>query len=140
MRGPGRGSSGKRCWTCTAQKRKLDASRSPIFGVESLAPTCPSGVADPQGLSGSSGRRSASRAMAPVVPAKWLTSSRRSQSRQGVARSSLASAAACATAVIVEQHDEWAVAERRYFSAESMKLPTTPLLSTTTQEILAAIG
>jgi hypothetical protein len=43
-------------------------------------------------------------------------------------------------AVLIEQDDEWAVAERRYFSAESMKLPTTPLLSTTTQEILAAIG
>src|SRR5829696_5494126 len=43
-------------------------------------------------------------------------------------------------AILIEQDDEWAVAERRYFSAESMKLPTTPLLSTTTQEILAAIG
>jgi hypothetical protein len=31
------------------------------------------------------------------------------------------------------------VAERRYFSAESMKLPTTPLLPTTTQELLAAL-
>jgi transposase-like protein len=43
-------------------------------------------------------------------------------------------------AILIEQDDEWAVAERRYFSAESMKLSTTPLLSTTTQEILAAIG
>jgi len=43
-------------------------------------------------------------------------------------------------AILLEQDDEWAVAERRYFSAKSMKLPTTPLLSTTTQEILAAIG
>ena len=43
-------------------------------------------------------------------------------------------------AILMEQDDEWTVAERRYFSAESMKLPTTPLLSTTTQEILAAIG
>src|SRR3954464_10149716 len=43
-------------------------------------------------------------------------------------------------AVLLEQDDEWAVAERRYFSAESMKQPSTPLLSTTTQEILAAIG
>jgi transposase-like protein len=43
-------------------------------------------------------------------------------------------------AILIEQDDEWAVAERRYFSAESMQLPTTPLLSTTTQEILAAIG
>ena len=43
-------------------------------------------------------------------------------------------------AIPIEQDDEWAVAERRYFRTESMKLPTTPLLSTTTQEILAAIG
>lgn len=43
-------------------------------------------------------------------------------------------------AILLEQDDEWAVAERRYFSAESMKLPATPWLSTTTQEILAAIG
>jgi transposase-like protein len=43
-------------------------------------------------------------------------------------------------AILIEQDDEWAVAERRYFSAESMKQPSTPLLSTTTQEILAAIG
>ena len=43
-------------------------------------------------------------------------------------------------AILMEQDDEWAVAERRYFSAESMKRSETPLLSTTTQEILAAIG
>ena len=43
-------------------------------------------------------------------------------------------------AILLEQDDEWAVAERRYFSAESMKLPTTPMLSATAQEILAAIG
>lgn len=43
-------------------------------------------------------------------------------------------------AILIEQDDEWAVAERRYFSAESMKEPSTTLLSTTTQEILAAIG
>lgn len=29
-------------------------------------------------------------------------------------------------AVLLEQDDEWAVAERRYFSAESMKQLTTP--------------
>jgi len=43
-------------------------------------------------------------------------------------------------AILLEQDDEWAVAERRYFSAESMKQLTTPMLSTTAQEILAAIG
>jgi hypothetical protein len=43
-------------------------------------------------------------------------------------------------AVLLEQDDEWAVAERRYFSAESMKQLTTPALSTTAQEILAAIA
>jgi putative transposase len=43
-------------------------------------------------------------------------------------------------AILLEQDDEWAVAERRYFSAESMKRPTMPLLSTTTQDLLAAIG
>jgi hypothetical protein len=32
----------------------------------------------------------------------------------------------------------WVVAERRYFSAASMQLRTTPLLLTITQEILAA--
>lgn len=42
-------------------------------------------------------------------------------------------------AILLEQDDEWAVAERRYFSAESMKQTTTPTLSSTTQEILAAI-
>jgi transposase-like protein len=43
-------------------------------------------------------------------------------------------------AILLEQDDEWAVAERRYFSAESLKQLTPPQLSTTTQEILAAIG
>ena len=32
-------------------------------------------------------------------------------------------------AILLEQDDEWAVAERRYFSAESMKQLTTPTLS-----------
>jgi hypothetical protein len=41
-------------------------------------------------------------------------------------------------AILIEQDDEWAVAERRYFSAESMQQPTTPALSSTAQEILAA--
>jgi putative transposase len=43
-------------------------------------------------------------------------------------------------AILLEQDDEWAVAERRYFSADSMKQLTTPPLSTTAQEILAAIA
>lgn len=43
-------------------------------------------------------------------------------------------------AILLEQDDEWTVAERRYFSAESMKQTTTPILSSTTQEILAAIA
>ena len=43
-------------------------------------------------------------------------------------------------AVLLEQDDEWTVAERRYFSAESMAQLTTPALSATAQEILAAIA
>lgn len=43
-------------------------------------------------------------------------------------------------AVLLEQDDEWTVAERRYFSVESMGRLTAPSLSTTTQEILAAIA
>ncbi|MEZ5290946.1 MAG: IS256 family transposase [Vicinamibacterales bacterium] len=43
-------------------------------------------------------------------------------------------------AILLEQDDEWAVAERRYFSAESMQQTVTPSLSTTAQEILAAIA
>jgi putative transposase len=42
-------------------------------------------------------------------------------------------------AVLLEQDDEWAVAERRYFSAESMKQLNTPELAATTQEILATV-
>jgi transposase-like protein len=42
-------------------------------------------------------------------------------------------------AELLEQDDEWAVADRRYFSVESMGRLTTSV-STTTQEILAAIG
>ena len=42
-------------------------------------------------------------------------------------------------AVLLEQDDEWAVAERRYFSAESMKPLGTPELTATTQEILATV-
>jgi putative transposase len=43
-------------------------------------------------------------------------------------------------AILLEQDDEWAVADRRYFSAESMKQLTTPTLSATAQEILTAIA
>ena len=43
-------------------------------------------------------------------------------------------------AILLEQDDEWAVAERRYFSAESMQQPASPSLSSTAQEILAAIA
>ena len=43
-------------------------------------------------------------------------------------------------AILLEQDDEWTVAERRYFSAESMQQLTTPPLSTTAQEILAAMA
>jgi putative transposase len=43
-------------------------------------------------------------------------------------------------AVLLEQDDEWAVADRRYFSAESMKQLAAPELSPSTQELLAAIG
>jgi hypothetical protein len=43
-------------------------------------------------------------------------------------------------AILMEQDDEWAVAERRYFSAESMKPLGTALATTTTLEIPAAIA
>jgi hypothetical protein len=43
-------------------------------------------------------------------------------------------------AILLEQDDEWAVAERRYFSAESMKQLTAPTLPATAQEIFAAIA
>ena len=43
-------------------------------------------------------------------------------------------------AILMEQDDEWTVAERRYFSAESMKQLTSPALPATAQEILAAIA
>jgi putative transposase len=43
-------------------------------------------------------------------------------------------------AILLEQDDEWAVAERRYFSAESMKQLTASTLPATAQEIFAAIA
>ena len=42
-------------------------------------------------------------------------------------------------AILLEQNDESAVAERRQGSAKSMRQATTPTLSTTAQEILPAI-
>lgn len=42
-------------------------------------------------------------------------------------------------AILLEQDDEWAVADRRYFSAESMQQLTATTPTSTTQEILAAI-
>ena len=42
--------------------------------------------------------------------------------------------------ILMEQDDEWAVADRRYFSAESMRQLTQPLLPTTAQELLTAIA
>jgi transposase-like protein len=43
-------------------------------------------------------------------------------------------------AILLEQDDEWAVAERRYFSAESMKRLLTPLVPAGDQELLMAIA
>ena len=43
-------------------------------------------------------------------------------------------------AVLLEQDDEWAVAERRYFSVESMRRLCAPLAVTTDQELLMAIA
>jgi transposase-like protein len=43
-------------------------------------------------------------------------------------------------AILAEQDDEWAVADRRYFSAESMKQLTQPLVTPSQEELLAAIA
>lgn len=43
-------------------------------------------------------------------------------------------------ALLAEQDDEWAVADRRYFSAESMQQLTQPLEVTSQEELLAAIA
>ena len=42
--------------------------------------------------------------------------------------------------MLLEQDDEWAVAERRYFSAESMMQPAAPALSSTAQEIMETLA
>ena len=43
-------------------------------------------------------------------------------------------------AIPLEQDDEWAVADRRYFSAESMKQLPAPPLSPSAQEFLSAMA
>jgi transposase-like protein len=43
-------------------------------------------------------------------------------------------------AVLLEQDDEWAVAERRYFSVESMRRLRAPMAAATDQELLMAIA
>jgi putative transposase len=43
-------------------------------------------------------------------------------------------------AILMEQDDEWAVAERRYFSVESMKRLLNPLAVSTDQELMMAIA
>ena len=43
-------------------------------------------------------------------------------------------------ALLMEQDDEGAVADRRYFSAESMRQLTQPVLPTTAQELLTTIA
>jgi transposase-like protein len=44
------------------------------------------------------------------------------------------------TAVVVEAHDEWAVAERRYLSEESMaKITTEPVIEAVVEEVPLAV-
>jgi putative transposase len=43
-------------------------------------------------------------------------------------------------ALLLEQDEEWSIAERRYFSVESMKQLAAPALPPTAQEILASIA
>jgi len=43
-------------------------------------------------------------------------------------------------AILLEQDDEWAVAERRYFSAESMHRLLNPALPATEHDMLMAIA
>ncbi len=51
-----------------------------------------------------------------------------------------AAVARLVTAVVVEAHDEWAVAERRYLSEESMaKISTEPIVQAVTEEAPLAV-
>ena len=43
-------------------------------------------------------------------------------------------------AILMEQDDAWTVADRRYFSAESMRQLMQPLAPTSAQELLIAIS
>ena len=43
-------------------------------------------------------------------------------------------------ALLMEKDDEWAVADRRYCSVESMRQLTQPVLPTTAQELIPAIA
>lgn len=42
--------------------------------------------------------------------------------------------------MLAEQDDEWSVADRRYFSAESMKTLTQPPVLPGQEELLAAVS
>ncbi len=91
------------------------------------------------GLPASAGRRTSGSCTART---RWSGSTRRSSG----GRTSSASfripppSSGSSGRILLEQDDEWAVAERRYFSAESMQQTVTPSLSSTAQEILAAIA
>ena len=43
------------------------------------------------------------------------------------------------TAVVVEAHDEWAVAERRYLSEESMAKISDPVVEAVAEEVPLAV-
>jgi transposase-like protein len=43
-------------------------------------------------------------------------------------------------ALLLEQDDEWAVADRRYFSAESMRQLLQPLTGELQQDLIAAVA
>ena len=43
-------------------------------------------------------------------------------------------------AILTEQDDEWAVADRRYFSAESMRQLLQPITGEFQQDLIAAVA